>query len=167
MNRMFSVIGLLACLVLTLSACAPVALPASASDTQAATSAQVEQFRKSVLAAEEAFQSGNVDRIIGYYADDAISNPPGFPVSKGKTAIKADLQTYFDTYAMKRDFKLISVDVAGDYATRYGEWSQTLTPKAGGDPITETGRCVLGWKKVNGEWKVAWEIWNTYEPPAQ
>jgi len=167
MNRMFSVIGLLACLVLTLSACAPVAPPASASGGQAASAAEVEQFKKHVLEEEQVFQSGDVNRIAEYYADDAISNPPGVPVSTGKTAIKADLQAYFDTYAMKRDFKLISVDVAGDYATRYGEWSQTLTPKAGGDPVTETGRCVLGWKKVNGEWKVAWEIWNTYEPVAQ
>ena len=44
------------------------------------------------------FQSGDVDRIAEYYADDAISNPLGVPVSTGKTAIKADLQAYFDTY---------------------------------------------------------------------
>ena len=167
MNHKIFLIGLGVCLSLGLSACVPLAPPAPASETQAATAAQVEQFRKFVLEEEQVFQSGDVDRIAEYYADDAISNPPGAPVSTGKTAIKADLQAYFDTYSLKRDFKLISVDVAGDYATRYGEWSQTLTPKAGGDPVTETGRCVLGWKKVNGEWKVAWEIWNTYEPPAK
>ena len=167
MNRTFFVMGLVACLTLALSACVPAAPPASASNAQAAAGSQVEQFRKFVLEEEQVFQSGDVDRIAGYYADDAISNPPGFPASKGKAAIKADLQTYFDTYSVDRKFDLLGVDVAGDYATRYGEWTQTLTPKAGGDPITETGRCVLGWKKVNGEWKVAWEIWNTYEPVAQ
>ena len=52
--------------------------------------------------------------------------------------------------------------IAGETATRTGEWTQTLTPTDGSEPIVETGRCVLGFKKVDGEWKVAWEIWNTY-----
>jgi hypothetical protein len=43
-----------------------------------------------------------------------------------------------------------------------------VTPVDGSEPITEIGRCVLGWEKINGEWKVVWEIWNTYEtPPVQ
>jgi ketosteroid isomerase-like protein len=57
--------------------------------------------------------------------------------------------------------------MAGDYATRTGEWTQVLTPTDGGEPITEVGRCVVAFKKVAGEWKVAWEIWNTFEPSTQ
>lgn len=43
-----------------------------------------------------------------------------------------------------------------------------LNPTDGSASITEIGRCVLGWQKINGEWKVVWEIWNTYgTPPVQ
>lgn len=167
MNRKLYLIGLVAGLALALSACVSPPQAAPASDTQAATAAQIEQFRKTVLATEEAFQSGDVDRAIAYYADDAISNPPGFPTVVGKAAIKAGLVAFFDAYSMSREFQLLDVDVSGDHATRQGKWTNILTPKAGGGPITETGRCVLGWKKVNGEWKVAWQIWNTYEPVAK
>jgi len=101
---------------------------------------------------------------IEYYAEDAVSMPPGFPVSVGKETIDADLRYFFDEFTMERDFTLVGFNVTGDAATRTGEWTQTLTPNAGGEPIVETGRCVLGFKQVDGEWKVAWEIWNTYEP---
>jgi ketosteroid isomerase-like protein len=167
MNRLFFVVAFLASLVLTLSGCTPIAPPASASGAQAATAAEVEQFKKAVMAAEEAFQSGDADRAMAFYADDAISNPPGYPTAVGKAALKANLAAFFDTYSMSRKFQLVAVDVTGDHATRQGEWTNILTPKAGGEPVTETGRCILGWKKVNGEWKVAWEIWNTYESPAK
>ena len=123
-----------------------------------------DQFREAVMATENAFQSGDVDRIIEFYAEDAISMPPGFPVSIGKDAIEADLRFFFDEFALEREFTLVDYEIAGDYATRWGEWTQTLTPKAGGDPVIETGRCTLGWKRFGDEWKVVWEIWNTYEP---
>lgn len=167
MNRLFFVVGLLACLAMALSSCTPIAPPASASGAQAASAAEIEQFKKAVMAAEEAFQSGDADRALAFYADDAISNPPGFPAAVGKAALKANLVAFFNDYSMSRKFQLVAVDVSGDHATRQGEWTNILTPKAGGELITETGRCVLGWKKVNGEWKVAWEIWNTYEPAKQ
>jgi ketosteroid isomerase-like protein len=117
------------------------------------------------MAVEDAYQSEDVDRMIEYYADDALSMPPGFPMSVGKEAIEADLRFFFDEFTMEREFTLVNVEVSGNYATRLGEWTQTLTPKAGGDPIVETGRCVLGFKLIDGEWKVTWEIWNTYEAP--
>lgn len=121
-----------------------------------------EKFVDTVWAYEEAFQAGEVDRVIEFYAPDAVSLPPGYPPSVGREAIEADLTGFFSEFDLEREFDLVDYEVAGDNATRLGEWTQTLTPKAGGDPIVETGRCVLGWRKINGEWKVVWEIWNTY-----
>jgi ketosteroid isomerase-like protein len=137
---------------------------ATPEETAAQQAVAEEQFREAVMEVENAFQSGDVDRIIEYYAEDAISMPPGFPTSIGREAIEADLRFFFDEFTMDREFTLVDVDMRGDYATRRGEWTQILTPKASGEPIVEVGRCVLGFKKVNDEWKVAWEIWNTYEP---
>ena len=128
-----------------------------------ATSGQ--KFVDTVWAYEAAFQAGDVDQLIEFYAPDAVSLPPGFPASVGKEAIEADLRWFFGEYELERDFALADYEIAGNYATRLGEWRQTLTPKSGGDPIVETGRCILGFAKMQGEWKVVWEIWNTYEPP--
>jgi ketosteroid isomerase-like protein len=126
-----------------------------------------EKFVDTVWAYEEAFQAGDVDQLIKFYAPDAISLPPGFPASVGREAIEADLRWFFDEFELERDFALVDYEIAGNYATRLGEWTQTLTPRAGGDPIVETGRCIVGFEKMRGRWKVVWEIWNTYEPPAE
>jgi ketosteroid isomerase-like protein len=142
-----------------LSACQPVRSEAALAN--AALSEQ-EQFTKVAMGLEEAYQAGDLDRTIAYYADDAISQPPGFPTSRGKEAIKADYKAFFDTYNFTRDFKLAGITIDGNTATRLGEWTQVLTPKDGSAPTTEVGRCIVGFKKVDGEWKVAYEIWNTY-----
>ncbi len=147
-----------------LTACQPIRPVAAGQNTGLS---EEEMFKKAALGLEEAYQQEDLDRTIAYYADNAVSQPPGYRTDIGKDAIKNSYQAFFDTYDLKRDFKLAGIKIEGNTATRFGEWTQVLTPKAGGDPITEVGRCVVGFQKVNGEWKVVWEIWNTYEPAPQ
>jgi ketosteroid isomerase-like protein len=147
-----------------LLACQPIQ-PQSAG--QASALSAEEQFIQVAMELEEAYQQKDLARVVSFYADDAISQPPGLPNDMGKEAIKVAYQALFDGYNIKRDFHLANVDISGDFATRTGEWTQVLTPIDGGEPITEVGRCVLGFKKVDGEWKVAWEIWNTFAPSTQ
>jgi uncharacterized protein (TIGR02246 family) len=135
---------------------------------QSAGPSEEEQFIETALAMEAAYQDEDMERVAEFYAEDAVSHVPGLPADVGQEAIKAAYQAFFDTYDLERDFELTDVKLSGDYATRTGEWTQVLTPTDGSAPITEIGRCVLGWEKINGEWKIVWEIWNTYETtPAQ
>lgn len=172
MNRSnrFIIISVIVLVALLVGACQPIEVqPGNVAPEQEAAAQQgveEEQFVEAAMANEHAFQSGDVDQIIEFYAEDAVSMPPGFPISNGKETIEADLRFFFEEFSLDREFTLVDYEVTGEYATRTGEWTQTLTPKAGGDPIVETGRCVLGFKKVDNEWKVAWEIWNTEEPAA-
>jgi len=162
-SRITRIVGLALLLLLVaalLAACQPVR---SAAELQAAGPSEQEQFTKAAMGLEEAYQEGDLERTIAYYADDAVSSPPGFPSSYGKEAIKADYKAFFDAYNFTRDFKLAGVTIDGNTATRFGEWTQVLTPRDGSAPTTEIGRCIVGFKKVDGEWKVAWEIWNTYQ----
>jgi ketosteroid isomerase-like protein len=39
---------------------------------------------------------------------------------------------------------------------------QTHFARSAGLTAEQTGRCILGWKKITGEWKVVWQIFNTY-----
>lgn len=166
-HRKTKLIGLIMALwllVALLSACQPIR-PAAAMETAALT--EEAAFTKAAIGLEEAYQAEDLERTVNFYADNAISQPPGFRTDVGKGAIRASYQAFFDTYELKRDFKLAGIKIEGDTATRFGEWTQVLTPNAGGDPITEVGRCVVGFQKIDGEWKVVWEIWNTYEPAPQ
>lgn len=145
-------------LSLLITACQPIQ-PAGA---QAAALSEEAAFEKAAMGLEYAYQKEDLEATLAYYADDAISQPPGYRTDVGKDAIRASYQSFYETYDMKRDFKLAGLKIVGNTGTRFGEWTQVLTPKDGGEVITETGRCVVGFEKIDGEWKVTYEIWNTY-----
>lgn len=148
-----------------LMACQPIR-PEGVAAQAAAPSAE-EQFMTTILAHEEAYQNEDWEAFVNFYAEDAISHAPGFPADKGKAAIATAVQGLFTAYDLERTFQVADFEIHGDFATRTGEWTQILTPTDGGEPITEVGRCILGWQKIDGEWKVIWEIWNTYDPQPQ
>ncbi len=122
-----------------------------------------DQIREAVDAWEAAFAAADVDQIMDLYAEGAVSMPPNYPASEGKAAIRADFEWLFDTFTVQRQFTLVDIEMSGTLATRRGVWTQILTPKDGGDPVTEVGKCIVIFKLSGSEWKVVWEIWNLDE----
>lgn len=123
----------------------------------------VAEFKNVVFAVEEASDAGDLDRLMEFYADDVVTMLPGMPPLRGKEAVRADWENFFNTYTVKGDSNLVYVDVSGDSAVRRMEWTNTLTPKDGGEQIVETGTCMVGFKKIGGEWKIVWEIASVFE----
>jgi len=146
-----------------LVACQPIR--AEAAKPQNANTSAEGQFKQVVLAKEAAYYANDLDHYLSFFAEDTISMPPGALPTEGKAALTADMRGFFDQYKVSGHIKLMSIEMHGDYATRTLQAWDTLTPKAGGDPIINTGSCVAGWKKINGEWKIVWEIWNTEPLP--
>ncbi len=142
--------------IFLLAACQPVLLP-----PPQAVNAE-EEFSKAIFGLEEAYQKEDTAAVMAYYAENSVSHAPGFPSDVGKQAVTVAYQAFFDIYELERDFQLIDMKISGNFATRTADWTQILTPKDGSEPITEIGRCILGWEKIDGEWLVVWEIWNTY-----
>ena len=155
--RITLAVGLVAALLIGCQPIQPITPDAASAEEAEA------EFVDAVMAVEAAYQSEDAEHAASFYTEDALSMPPGYPPSQGRAAIQNDLQFFYDSFDLERDFQLVNYQVDGNTATRTATWTQTLTPTDGSDPIIETGRCVLGFEKVDGEWKVAWEIWNTYE----
>jgi uncharacterized protein (TIGR02246 family) len=121
------------------------------------------QIREVVAAFEEAYKDMDVERVMAFYTEDAVSMPPGWPASVGKDAIRADFEYFFETFTVEhRDFEIVDIWISGNLATRHGEWSQTLSLNKGNRSFTEYGKCVVGFMLVGDEWKVIWEIWNNH-----
>lgn len=127
---------------------------------------QEEHFKQVVMAKEAAYANNDLDGFLAFFADDTVSMPPDGIPTKGKTQLAADMKAFFDTYEVDSQVKLVDVALYGDFATRTLQTWDTLTPKAGGDPIHASGSCIAGWKKINGEWKIVWEIWNSEPLPS-
>lgn len=124
-----------------------------------------EQFKQTVLAKEAAYYANDLDRYLSFFADDTISMPPGALPTVGKATLTADMRDFFNHYRVSGHVKLMGVTISGDYATRTLQAWDTITPKGREDPIVNTGSCVAGWKKINGAWKIVWEIWNSEPLP--
>ena len=159
----FSVILALATLLL-LSGCY-IEVPDTTAVVEPAGDQQAleEEVKAAILAYEEAYEAGDVERLMTLYADDVVSIPPGYPMVQGKEAVEAGYRDFFAAYTLERDFNILDLEVHGNTASRLMEWTNVWTPREDGETITEVGHCVFDYEKIDGEWKVTREIWNMEE----
>ena len=107
---------------------------------------------KGVVAAEVAF---DVPEALKYWAEDAIMQPAGSPLIKGKKAIRELYKQYFESGHL-REFSGVSSHLemagSGDLAYEYGVNRMVLA----GDnrDLLDVGKYLAVWKKINGEWLV-------------
>ena len=90
---------------------------------------------------------------------------PNQPALIGKEAIRSFFQTHFDQFATKGTDEPVEVEVAGDWAFVRGTYTITQTPKAGGEPIEDSGKWLAIYKRQpDGSWKCYCDIWNSDRP---
>jgi uncharacterized protein (TIGR02246 family) len=106
----------------------------------------------------KAFNTGDIAAVAAHYTEDAVVLPPEAELVMGRNAIL----TFWKSAAEQiGDIKLTAVDVKplGNNAAReIGTFS--LRTK-GAQQHQVTGKYVVVWEKVGGDWKLATDIWNT------
>lgn len=151
--------------LLTVAACAPQApVPDPAAEAAAveAAKAAIDEVRTKYLAAEN---SGDAAALAAMYTDDGVYMPSNMPAAAGKAEIQARFEQMFAQMTAQGSATPASIDIAGDWAIERGSFQTTLTPKAGGDPIQNTGKYVVVSKKTDSGWKIHYLIWNSDTPP--
>jgi ketosteroid isomerase-like protein len=124
------------------------------------------QFRKVALAKERTYYAGDADRYLSFFADNAVSVQPGVADITGKKAMEEGVRTFLAGYhPVEVKFIMKKVTLAGDYATRQGDWVEVWEANDGSAKFSQHGRCILAWQKVNGQWKVVTEFINYLDPP--
>jgi uncharacterized protein (TIGR02246 family) len=105
----------------------------------------------------ELFNKGDFAGIASLYTSDATAFPPGAAMVKGATAIGA---MWKSTAEQVGDPKLTTLDVKplGPSAAR--EIGTFSLKTKGATPQEVTGKYVVVWEKVGGDWKLAADIWN-------
>ena len=161
----FRAITALVALALIVAACAPPAEepePAAEAPTQAEDIAAI---RSGVDEGIAAFHAGDAAALAACYTEDAVVMPPNQPAVIGKEAMQSDFQTRFDQFTGKLTAHTAEVEVAGDWGFIRMNYTETLTPKAGGEPTEDSGKWLQIWRRgADGSWKVAREIWNSDKP---
>jgi uncharacterized protein (TIGR02246 family) len=111
------------------------------------------------VAAKDTTAIGNV------YAEDGDFLPQGAPRVSGRSAIRSAWAQLVRAPNVSLTFESTKVVVssAGDIAYETGTYKLGMDgPKA--KRIEDSGKFVVAWKKVNGEWKVAYDIYNSDRP---
>jgi ketosteroid isomerase-like protein len=104
----------------------------------------------------------SIDKILSYWADDAVIMSPGQPPIKGKKAIREMIEGSSKIPGFKISWEPFSVVVSksGDLAYMI-EQNQITVNDSLGNPITESNKSVTIWRKEDdGSWKNIVDIWN-------
>lgn len=123
------------------------------------------QYLKSAGAEwDKLFNAGDISSLAALYAEDAMSMPFNAPTVRGRQAIQTELRNFLAQNTAKHETFIEDVLVSGDWAIERARYTMTYTPKSTAPQIIETGRHVMGRKKIDGRWQIAWEIWNSDQP---
>ena len=143
--------------VLAISACAPATPPAvDPANDEAALKVATRTWL-------EAYNAGDVEKIVALYAEDAVLMPPHAPVANGHAAIRAFLTA--DTAGAKAaGIKLVpgpsTAGVAGD--TGWESGSYTVRDAAGA--TVDSGSYLSVSHKSNGKWLYYRDTYNSDRP---
>ena len=104
-----------------------------------------------------AFNARDIAAVAAHYTEDATVLPPGAEMVLGRNAILTFWKSAADQIG---DIKLTAVDVKplGSNAAREIGTFSFRTKGAQSQQVT--GKYVVVWEKVGGDWKLATDIWN-------
>jgi uncharacterized protein (TIGR02246 family) len=137
----------------------PVAVPDKHAEDVAAIQRLTEEWH-------DAWLAGNADALTAMYTDDPVLMPQNQPAVIEKETIHALYQSVFDEFTVSGSGDLQEVEVAGDWAFFRSTYRLTATPKAGGEPLEDTGKSLfIVRRQLDGSWKIARLIANSDLPP--
>jgi ketosteroid isomerase-like protein len=113
-----------------------------------------------------AMTTGDLDLWMSLYTDDTVKMQPDEPAIFGKENLRASFKPLFDNFTIEMAIFDVVIQVAGDWAFTRCNFTVTLTPKAGGEPLYMDAKDLCTYKRqADGSWKIYWDCWNSNVPP--
>jgi len=116
--------------------------------------------------AEAAAAGKDVDKIVSYWADDAVVIPQGQPMVEGKDAIRGFVTGSLAIPGFRIHWVSDRVSFSPDGRMAYLRGTNEMTvPGPTGALMTAPGRGITVWRRdSDGQWRCVVDIWN--DPPA-
>jgi len=109
--------------------------------------------------------SGDLDKMVAQYADDAVVMPPNDSTLYGL----AEIRDWWEEYI--RYFNVTSsvehereMTVVGDQLFDRRSVAVTIVPKQSATRIVDDVRSLTVWKRRGDDWKITHQIWNSTKP---
>ena len=111
----------------------------------------------------------DVDKVVAFYADDAVMLSPGEAVANGKAAIRASYTQMLALPDLELTWTVTKVEVAksGDMAYDYGAYVMSYKGVSG-KAVNDHGKFATVWKKqATGAWKALVDADNSDVPASK
>jgi ketosteroid isomerase-like protein len=132
------------CLLAAAAACAP--------------SVNVQQEREALLAADRDWSAsaGDIDKFMASVAADASVYPPGAPAATGSAAVRTMFAAMMTAPGFTVSWEPAKAEVGADGVMGHTVGTYEMTMNG----VTEKGKYVTLWHKMDGAWKVTDDIFN-------
>jgi len=132
------------------------AIPAGAADEEA--------IRREVDRWLQLIQSKDSAAIAQLYTEDGAVMPPNAIIGIGRTAIEQTWASMMSApgFELTFDPEQIVISSSADMALDRGTYRLSVAPS--GEAQIDTGKYVVVWRKIDGDWKAAADIFNSDLP---
>ena len=133
----------------------------------ATAQADVTPINELRAAFQTAYNAGDAAAVAALYTDDAISLPDHHQPVEGKAAIQRYFEDeIFKMYTVTIQIMPVDTEITGDLAHEHGTYTIAVTPKVGGEKMTDDGKYVVILKRgADGVWKIHHDIDNSNRMP--
>jgi uncharacterized protein (TIGR02246 family) len=129
--------------------------------------ADINVLRDVEIAEEQAWISKDIEKALGFYANDAILMFPNMPAIVGKDSIRVYMKSSFADTAFTVQYQITGVDVAqsGDLGYTQGTVTSATTDPKSGKVVTDRGKWLtVRRKQADGSWKIVRDAWSSDLP---
>ena len=113
--------------------------------------------------------AGDLESWLSLHADDVVKMPPDAPAIFGIEALRAKMEPAFDNFTLEVAIYPEEAQVDGDLGFARGNYTVSMTPKAGGETIISMpdGKySTICKRQADGSWKIYIDCYNSNVPPA-
>lgn len=111
----------------------------------------------------QAAQARDVAAFVSFFAEDGIQLQPNRPPLIGRQAIEEAVRQAM-TPNVSLSFEPVEIVVSRSRDMAYDRGTYRLRAEAPAGTVEDHGSYLVVWKKVNGEWKAAVDIFNSDVP---
>ncbi|KIR03662.1 hypothetical protein P261_02477 [Lachnospiraceae bacterium TWA4] len=108
----------------------------------------------------DALAAGDADGIVSAFAKDGVVMPPEGATYRGSEAVKGNYEGIFSAVSLDLQFDIDEVVVDGDYAFARSTSNGTLKVVGQDGEAEEINRELWVLHKVDGQWKIAYYMYN-------
>jgi ketosteroid isomerase-like protein len=140
-------------------------MAAEADSVRAAITAMAENAKRWV-------QGGHADSLASMYAENARMFFANEPIIEGRAAIQDKYAQFFQMGTWDWSPTVLGVVANGPLAVEWGTYTLGFTPAPNAPPEVramppaDTGKYVVHWQRINGQWQIVNDIGNTSMPMA-